>query len=595
MARNSKPGTVAEQLVAQLVDAGVRRIYGVVGDSLNPIVDAVRRSGGSSEGGIDWIHVRHEEAAAFAASAEAQLTGQLAVCAGSCGPGNLHLINGLYDANRSGAPVLAIASHIPSVQIGSSFFQETHPDRLFVECSVYAELISTAEQSPRVVHSAMQHALGAPGVAVVTLPGDIADEPVGRPAPSFLKTGTPSLVPDDADVRRLAAAIDEASTVAIFAGAGVKDARTELLELAELLGAPIGHSLRGKEYVQYDNPFDIGMTGLLGYGAAHDGIHDADLLLLIGTDFPYDQFLPDRVRTAQIDSAAEKLGRRTSLDFAVHGDAKSTLAALLPLVQRKSDRSFLKRTLDRHETLMTKVVGAYTTPVKQRTPIHPEYAASILDDLAARDAVFTSDTGMCNVWTARYLNPNGSRRFVSSALHGSMANALPHAIGAQVAFPTRQVVSLSGDGGLSMLMGELLTVAMYRLPVKIVVFNNSTLGMVKLEMLVDGIPDFGVDVPATDYAAIASALKIFSRRIEDPSDLESGIAAALEHDGPALVDIVTDPNALSLPPTITGEQVKGFALAMSRMVMNGGVGEAVQMAKSNLRNVPLPSQFDPRR
>ncbi|MCZ4275530.1 pyruvate dehydrogenase [Rhodococcoides yunnanense] len=588
------PRTVAEQIVAQLIEAGVERIYGIVGDSLNPIVDAVRRSGGSKDGGIDWVHVRHEEAAAFAASAEAQLTGKLAVCAGSCGPGNLHLINGLYDANRSGAPVLAIASHIPSVQIGSSFFQETHPDRLFVECSVYTELISTAEQSPRVIHSAVQHAVGKSGVAVVTLPGDIADQAVAREAPAFVRTGTPSLVPSMADVEALAVAVNEASTVAIFAGAGVRDARAELLELAEVLGAPIGHSLRGKEFVQYDNPFDIGMTGLLGYGAAHDGIHDADLLLLVGTDFPYGQFLPDEVRTAQIDSAAENLGRRTSLDLAVHGDAKATMAALLHRVHRKNDRKFLQSTLDRHNTLMTKVVGAYTKPVKQRTPIHPEFAASILDDLAAEDAVFTADTGMCNVWSARYLNPNGRRRFLSSALHGSMANALPHAIGAQVAMPARQVVSMSGDGGLSMLMGELVTVAMYRLPVKIVVFNNSTLGMVKLEMLVEGLPDFGVDVPATDYAALASALGMFSVRIEDPSDLDSGIRSALEHHGPALVDIVTDPNALSLPPNITGGQIKGFALAMSRTVMNGGVGEAVQMAKSNLRNVPLPSQFEPR-
>lgn len=270
------------------------------------------------------------------------------------------------------------------------------------------------------------------------------------------------------------------------------------------------------------------------------------------------------------------------------------LRALVPLVERKADRSFLEKTRERHEKLMAKVVGAYTEPAKQRIPIHPEYAASILDDLAADDAIFTADTGMCNVWTARYLEPNGRRRFLSSALHGSMANALPHAIGAQFAEPGRQVIAMAGDGGLSMLLGELITVAMYRLPVKIVVFDNSTLGMVKLEMLVDGLPDFGVDVPSVDYAALASALGIHSRRIEDPADLESGIGAALAHDGPALVDIVTDPNALSLPPSITGDQVRGFALAMSKMVMNGGVAEAVRMAKSNLRNVPRPSQFSPR-
>ncbi|MFD4267732.1 pyruvate dehydrogenase [Rhodococcus sp. NPDC058481] len=586
--------TVADQIVSQLVDAGVRRIYGIVGDSLNPIVDAVRRTGGAGAGGIDWIHVRHEEAAAFAASADAQITGELAVCAGSCGPGNLHLINGLYDANRSGAPVLAIASHIPSTQIGTGYFQETHPDRLFVECSRYAEMISTPAQSPRVVHTAMAHAIGRSGVAVITLPGDIADYPAAGTPPTLVRTRPPAVVPAEADVLALADAINGAERVAIFAGMGVRDARTELLALADTIAAPIGHSLRGKEWIQYDNPFDVGMTGLLGYGAAHDGMQGADLLLLVGTDFPYDQFLPDDVRTAQIDVAAENLGRRTGLDLAVHGDASSTLAALAPLVRRKPDRGYLDQTLTRHRTLMEKVVGAYTSPVKQRMPIHPEYAASILDDLAAEDAVFTADTGMCNVWTARYLNPNGSRRFLSSALHGSMANALPHAIGAQFAAPDRQVISVSGDGGLSMLLGELVTVASFRIPVKIVVFNNSTLGMVKLEMLVDGLPDFGVDVPAVDYAAVAGALGIFARRIEDPADIETGLREALAHPGPALVDLVTDPNALSLPPTITGGQVKGFALAMSKMVMNGGVGEAVQMAKSNLRNIPRPSQFDAR-
>lgn len=583
--------TVADQLVGQLVAAGVRRIYGIVGDSLNPIVDAVRRSGGADAGGIDWIHVRHEEAAAFAASADAQVTGQLAVCAGSCGPGNLHLINGLYDANRSGAPVLAIASHIPSTQIGTGYFQETHPDRVFVECSVYTELICSPAQAPRVVHTAMRHALAGPGVAVITLPGDVADRQAEGTAPVLIRTRPPAVVPDEADVAALADAINAAHRVAIFAGAGVRGARDEVLALAERVGAPIGHTLRGKEWIQYDNPYDVGMTGLLGYGAAHDGMHDADLLLLVGTDFPYDQFLPDDVRTAQVDSDAARLGRRTGLDVAVHGDTVSTLRALAPLVHAKPDRAFLSAQLDRHAMLMDRVVGAYTGDVKQRSPIHPEYAASILDDVAAPDAVLTADTGMCNVWTARYLTPTGSRRFLSSALHGSMANALPHAIGAQFACPGRQVISVSGDGGLSMLMGELVTLAATRLPVKVVVFNNSTLGMVKLEMLVDGLPDFGVDVPGVDYAAVATALGLFARRVHDPAGIESALRQVLDHDGPALLDLVTDPMALSLPPTISAGQVTGFALAMSKMVMNGGVGEAVRMAKSNLRNIPRPSQF----
>jgi pyruvate dehydrogenase (quinone) len=579
--------SVADQLIAQLIDAGVRHIYGIVGDSLNPIVDAVRRSGGSAKGGIDWIHVRNEEAAAFAASAEAQLTGELAVCAGSCGPGNLHLINGLFDAHRSGAPVLAIASHIPSIEIGSSYFQETHPDRLFVECSNYRELISTAAQAPRVINSALRHAVGLRGVAVVTIPGDVAELDAEGGTPAFVIPARPSIHPDAADVALLAAAINSAKTVAIFAGAGVAGAHDEVVAFADLVAAPIGHSLRGKEWIQYDNPYDVGMTGLLGYGAAHAGIHDADLVILLGTDFPYEQFLPDgaKVVIAQVDADASHLGRRASVTHPVHGDVLPTLAALTALVERKADRRFLEKTLKHHDHLMASVVGTYTD-VDRLVPIHPEFAATVLDEALADDAIVTADTGMGNVWQARYITPNGRRRLIGSYLHGSMANALPHAVGAQIAYPGRQVVSLSGDGGLSMLMGELVTVAAYDLPVKIVVFNNSTLGLVKLEMFVGGIPDFGVDVPMVDYAAVANALGIFGQRVEDPQDLRAALTTAFAHDGPALVDVVTDPLALSLPASITAAQVKGFALGVSKLVMNGGVGEAVRMARSNIRHVP---------
>ncbi|EMY33832.1 pyruvate dehydrogenase [Arthrobacter crystallopoietes BAB-32] len=576
---------LASQLIDQLVSAGVRRIYGIVGDSLNPIVDAVRKTGGSAKGGIDWIHVRHEEAAAFAAAADAQLTGELAVCAGSCGPGNLHLINGLYDANRSGSPVLAIASHIPSKQIGTGYFQETHPDRLFTECSVYSEMVSTAEQAPRVMHSAIQHAWGRRGVAVVSLPGDIASLDAVAPTPVCTPFLPASVVPDPRSVEQLAKAINDAGKVAIFAGAGVAGAHDEVVALAELIGAPIGHSLRGKDFIQYDNPYDIGMTGLLGYGAAAEGIEDADLLLLLGTDFPYDQFLPE-TRTAQVDRAAEHLGRRTDVDLAVHGDVLPTLTALMPLLKRKKSRRFLDQMLKKHDKLMNKAVGAYTRKADKLKPIHPEYAASVLDQTAAADAIFTADTGMCNVWTARYINPLGTRRLIGSYLHGSMANALPHAIGAQFAHPRRQVISVSGDGGLAMLLGEMLTAVTYKLPLNIVLFNNSTLGMVKLEMLVDGLPDFGVDVPDTNYAAIASAMGFHAVRITEPSELEGAYRAAFAHRGPSLVEVITDPKALSLPPKITGEQVFGFATAMSKLVLNKGAGEAVSMARSNLRNIP---------
>ena len=576
---------LASQLIEQLHNAGVRRIYGIVGDSLNPIVDAVRQTGGSARGGIDWIHVRHEEAAAFAAGAEAQLTGRLAVCAGSCGPGNLHLINGLYDANRSGAPVVAIASHIPSPQIGMGYFQETHPDRIFTECSVYSELVSTTGQAPRVMHSAIQHALGKRGVAVVTLPGDIARLEASGPTPVQPPFLPGAIRPAAECVQQLADAINDAGTVAIFAGAGVQGAHDEVVALAELVQAPIGHSLRGKDFIQYDNPYDIGMTGLLGYGAAAEGIEDADLLLLLGTDFPYDQFLPD-TRTAQVDRAPERLGRRTDVDVAVHGDVLPTLEALMPLLKRKKNSRFLRRVLKKHDRLMNNAVGAYTRKAERIKPIHPEYAASLLDQVAAEDAIFTADTGMCNVWTARYINPLGTRRLIGSFLHGSMANALPQAIGAQVAYPDRQVIAVSGDGGLSMLLGELATVAAERLPLTVVVFNNSTLGMVKLEMLVDGLPDFGVDVPDTNYAKVAEAMGFHATRVVRPKDIESALRDAFDHDGPSLVEIITDPQALSIPPKVSSSQVFGFATAMSKLVLNKGAGEVVSMARSNLRNIP---------
>lgn len=576
---------VAEQIVAQLVDAGVHRIYGIVGDSLNPIVDAVRKTGGSRKGGIDWIHVRHEEAAAFAASAEAQLTGKLAVCAGSCGPGNLHLINGLYDANRTGAPVLAIASHIPSVQIGSTYFQETHPDRVFEECSVYNELISSAAQSPRTVNSAIRHAVGLGGVAVITLPGDITDLKAVEHVPTYAPARPATLAPNATDIEEAAALLNKADKVAIFAGAGVEGAHDEVIALADALKAPIGHSLRGKHFIQYDNPFDVGMTGLLGYGAAAEGMNDADVLILLGTDFPYDQFLPD-TPTIQVDTHAEKLGRRTDVGLAIHAQVKPFIEALLPHLRAGRSDSFLKAKIKKHSEIMHAPVGAYTRNVEKMRPIHPEYAAHLLNETAAKDAIFTADTGMCNVWTARYIDPLGTRRIIGSLLHGSMANALPMALGAQVAYPGRQVVSVSGDGGLSMLLGELITATMYDLPIKVVVFNNSTLGMVKLEMLVNGLPDFQTDVPDTNYAEIARAIGFHAERVEDASRLEGAYREAFAAPGPALVEVITDPNALSLPPAITGGQVVGFATAMSKIVLNRGIAEAFSMATSNMRNIP---------
>ncbi|WP_353945447.1 pyruvate dehydrogenase [Streptomyces sp. HUAS MG91] len=576
---------VAEQFVDILVRAGVKRMYGVVGDSLNPVVDAIRRNSA-----IDWIHVRHEETAAFAAGAEAQVTGQLTACAGSCGPGNLHLINGLYDAHRSMAPVLALASHIPSSEIGLGYFQETHPDRLFTECSHYSEMISSPKQMPRVLQTAIQHAVGQSGVSVVSLPGDVADEAAPDSGiETAIVTSRPTIRPGDAEIDKLVEMIDEAGKVTLFCGSGTAGAHAEVMEFAEKIKSPVGHALRGKEWIQYDNPFDVGMSGLLGYGAAYEATHECDLLILLGTDFPYNAFLPQKdVKIVQVDVRPEHLGRRSKLDLAVWGDVRETLRCLTPRVKPKSNRRFLDKMLKKHADHLEGVVKAYTRKVDKHVPIHPEYVASVVDELASEDAVFTVDTGMCNVWAARYISPNGRRRVIGSFSHGSMANALPMAIGAQFTDRNRQVISMSGDGGFSMLMGDFLTLVQYDLPVKVVLFNNSSLGMVELEMLVAGLPSYGTTNKNPDFAAVARAAGAYGVRVEKPKQLAGALKDAFKHKGPALVDIVTDPNALSIPPKISADMVTGFALSASKIVLDGGVGRMVQMARSNLRNVPRP-------
>lgn len=575
--------TFAQLLVTQLRDMGVERIYGVVGDSLNPVVDAVRTTDG-----IEWVHVRNEEAGAFAAGAEARLTGKLAVCAGSCGPGNTHMIQGLFDAHRDNAPVLAIASHIPSPKIGTGFFQETHPEILFRECSHFCEMVNSGEHGATLLHIAAQTAIAKQGVSVLVLPGDVADEEVSGPLTRDLATELGAVQPAPGPVGRLAELINEADKVTLFVGAGVKDAREEVLELAGTLKAPIGHAFGGKEIIQYDNPYDVGMNGLLGYGSCYEAMHEADLVILLGTDFPYSEFLPepDDAKLVQVDADASRLGRRAPLDLALHGDVALTIQALLPLIKAKKSNRFLSKMLKQHHKALTGVVAAYTKNVEKMTPIHPEFLAATLDDLADDDAIFTVDTGMCNVWGARYITPNGKRRLFGSWHHGTMANALPQAIGASAVFPDRQVISMSGDGGLGMLMGELLTVKLHELNTKILVFNNSSLGMVKLEMLVEGIPDFETDHEHVDFAAVAQGAGIPSVRITDPKKLKKDLAAALATPGPMLIDVVTDPDALSMPPKITAQQIRGFATASTKVLLGGGVGKMVDMAASNIRNIP---------
>lgn len=575
MARN-----YAEQLIATLEQQGVERIYGVVGDSLNPLVDAIRRSS------IEWIHVRNEEAAAFAAGAESLMTGRLAVCAGSCGPGNTHLIQGLYDAHRNGAQVLALASHLPSLQIGSSYFQETHPEMLFRECSGYCEMVNSADQGARLLHHAIQSTAAGRGVSVLVIPGDISEDESGDDLflDSVIAKGRPVVYPDPAEAAGLVAAINDAETITLFCGAGAAEAREQVLALAQKLKSPVGHAFGGKMHIQYDNPFDVGMSGLLGYGACHDAMHEADLVILLGTDFPYSEYLPQE-NVAQVDLEAAHIGRRTTVRSPVVGDVGAVIENILPHIEEKTDRSFLDRQLTRHAELLNSVVDAYADKAENRKPIHPEYAAALIDELADEDAVFTIDTGMCNVWAARYLTPNGRRAEIGSFRHGTMANALPHAIGAQLADRDRQVVTFAGDGGLSMLLGELLTVKLHDLPIKMVVFNNSSLGMVKLEMLVAGMPEHGTDHENVNFAAIAEAMGIRSIRIEDPKKLRKGLKEAFAHPGPVLVDVVTDPNALSIPPEITWDMLVGFSRAATRTVFGGGVGRMVDLARANLRNI----------
>jgi pyruvate dehydrogenase (quinone) len=584
----TKKISLAEQLVELLVQAGVDHIYGLVGDSLNSFSDAVRRSGGAAKGGIDWVHVHNEEGAAFAASAEAQLTGKLAVCAASCGPGNTHLIQGVFDAHRSGAPVLVLASHIPAAQIGTGFFQETHPEQLFDQASHWCEMVSQPTQMPRLVRIAIQHAIGLRGAAVLVLPGDVlAAEAVHETGASSRAVERSPSVPPDAVLDELADRLNKAKSVAIFGGIGCAGARAEVLQLAETLKAPIGHSIRGKESLQYDNPYDVGMSGLLGYGGAYDACNEADVLLLLGTDFPYVDFLPQK-NTIQIDIDPSRLGRRTPLELGVAGDVGATLRALLPKLTVKTDRAFLDKMLGITVKKLEDVVGAYTHNVDHLVPIHPEYVARILDEEAADDAIFTADTGMCCSWIARYITPNGRRRLIGSWVHGTMANALPQAIGAQYSHPNRQVVSMSGDGGLAMLLGELLTAKTHALPVKIIVFNNSSLGMVRLEMMVAGDPPFETDHDAVDFAAIARAMGFHAVRVEEPRDVRDAMKAVLAYDGPALLDVVTDPNALELPPHITAAEAKGFALSAGKTVLAGGVGTILELARANLRNIPRP-------
>ncbi|MCT8002245.1 ubiquinone-dependent pyruvate dehydrogenase [Sphingomonas sanguinis] len=569
--------TIADMLNDTLVEAGVSRIWGVTGDSLNGFNDSMRRSGK-----IAWMHVRNEEAGAFAAGAEAAVTGELAVCAGSCGPGNLHLINGLYDCHRNHVPVLAIAAHIPSSEIGLRYFQETRPTELFRECSHFCEMVQDARQMPELLHRAIRTAIGQRGVAVLVIPGDVALQPAPETrAVAFAPPATPRLVPQQQDLASIAALLDQSRAVTLLCGSGTAGAHDEVVALAEALQAPIVHAYRGKEWIEYDNPYDVGMTGLIGFSSGYHAMMECDTLLMLGTDFPYRNFYPDKAKVVQVDRDPSALGRRVPLDMAVVADVKEVASGLLPLIRTGRDGAFLDKARA-HYRDAREGLDDLATPRTGEKPLHPQYVATLVDRIAAEDAVFTADVGTPAVWAARYLTMNGRRRIVGSFNHGSMANALPQALGAQGAFPGRQIISLSGDGGLSMLMGDMLTAVQMALPIKIVVFNNSTLGFVELEQKASGYVDTNVSLDNPDFAAVAREMGYFGVRVTRSDALEQALRDAFAHNGPALVDVVTEGFELIMPPKIQAEQAKGFSLYAARAVLSGRGDEVIELAKANI-------------
>jgi pyruvate dehydrogenase (quinone) len=570
---------VADQLVEMLAAAGIKRIYAVTGDSLNHINDAVRR-----DGRIQWIHVRHEEVGAYAAGAEAQLNG-LACCAGSSGPGHVHLINGLYDAHRSGASVLAIASTCATNEFGTDYFQETNTIKLFADCSCYNQVATTAEQAPRMMQAALQHAVHKHGVAVFGLPGDVAAaDAKDIPTATKLYHPRPVICPSPQELKELADLLGDAGKIAIYCGLGAVPAHDEVVALSQLLKAPIAYSFRAKMGIQYDNPNEVGMTGLLGLASAYKSMHEADVLLLLGTDFPYTPFMPEKAKIVQIDIQPERLGRRADLELGLCGDIGDTLKALLPLLKENTDRSFLDSMLEFYQEVRKKM-QTYVDDNGKEDAISPEFVAATLNKIAAADAIFTVDTGMTNVWTARYLEGTANRILLGSFNHGSMANAMPQAIGAALAQPGREVFALCGDGGLTMLLGDLMTIKQYNLPVKVIVFNNRALGMVKLEMEVAGLPDWQTNMVNPDFAAVAVAMGFTAYTIHKPEDVETVLSKASKTEGPVLVNIFTNPESLAMPPKVEFAQMKGFALWMGKLILGGRYEDVFDAVKSNYKHL----------
>ncbi|MDN6520835.1 MAG: ubiquinone-dependent pyruvate dehydrogenase [Yaniella sp.] len=569
---------VAEHFISTFEANGIDRIWGIAGDSLNGFTDAMRNSD------VEWMNVRHEEAGAFAAAAEAEMTGELAVTAGTAGPGNLHLINGLYDAQRSRVPVLALAAHIPAEEIGTGYFQETHPQELFRECSVYVEQVSDIGQLPRLLSIAMRAAVEKRGVAVLVISAAMFVTELPDAKPEIIKATNSRILPATEELNRAADLLNGCKKVTILAGAGVAGAHDELLEIAERIQAPIVHAMRGKEHVEYDNPYDVGMTGLLGFTSGYRAMIDAEALLMIGTDLPYRQFYPEDVPVIQIDSRGEQIGKRVPVEVPLVGTAKDTIRELLPLLKPAKSSRHLSKMLDHYKKTRSKL-DDLAQPSRGSRPIHPQYLTRVLDEKASDDAVFIPDVGSPVVYASRYIHTTQDRRVIGSFAHGSMANALTMSLGAQVVSRDRQVIALAGDGGLGMMLGELLTVREHNLPVKIVVYNNSSLNFIELEMKAGGFVPFATDLQNPDYGKVAEAMGIWGKHVERSKDLPGAVKEFLAHDGPAVLDVVTERAELTIPPTISAEQVKGFSLYALRTVLSGKGSELVDLAKVNLRHI----------
>lgn len=564
---------VAEIVVDALQQAGVRRCYGIVGDTLNHVTDAMHGSE------IAWVHVRHEEVAAFAAGADSLVSGELTACAGSCGPGGLHFINGVFESNRNRAPMVLIASQVVTSELGMEFPQEVDFKAVYGSCTVFCEQVHSPEQARRVVALACQAAISRRGVAVVILPADISQAEVKHDVPFSVHYTQPVLRPSDAELQRIAELLGQGKRIGIYAGAGCQGAHAQLLELARRLQAPVAHTSRAKDFVEPDNPYNMGMTGIFGIESGFHTLMECDTLLLLGADFAWGQFYPDKATIIQVDRDGSHLGRRHPVNLGVVGDIAPTLDALLPMLPPREDSSFLDECIEHRDKALKK--REQEEQPGEGELIHPQHLTALLSKYASEDALFTADGGSPMVWVLRHIRVNGRRRTLTSLLHGTMANAMPQALGLQKAFPGRQVISLSGDGGLAMLLGDLLTAVQENLPIKVVVFNNGSLNFVELEQKVEGLLDNYTDLKNPDFGRLAEVIGFHGRTVIRSEDLEEAVQDFLSQRGPALLDVHTSRAELVMPPQIEAKQVAGTALYAAKAVLNGRFDDVKHLLVDN--------------